>query len=199
MIFLKRAQRDELSLCAALRAAPSGVQKSVGGTSRLVPRTDAYSGRRRQAGTMSNRSTRIIRPFLAVAAVTLMVTSLSACSLVNQTIGDAWSVTYRVVVDQPGDAEITHVTIGGAEKRGESPKVADMGSQTAVASADGKTAVWEDERVVLATEEALISATAPSGATATCSVLLDGTREIAKATSAPGEPVTCRVTTPSFS
>jgi len=139
-----------------------------------------------------------LRPFLAASAAIALL-PLTACSIVNQTFGDAWSVTYQVAVDRPQDVELTEVTVEGAEKRGASPEVTDLGSQTALASTGGEGALWDREVIVLAGEEALVSATPPSGSIATCRVLVDGTREIATATSAaPGEPVTCKVVTPAF-
>lgn len=147
---------------------------------------------------MSTSLRNLLRPFLAAAAAIVLV-PLTACSVVNQSFGDAWSVTYQVVVDRPQDVELTEVAVEGAEKRGASPEVTDLGSQTALASSGGEGALWEREVIVLAGEDARVSATPPSGSIATCRVMIDGTREIATATSeAPGEPVTCKVVTPAF-
>lgn len=148
---------------------------------------------------MSTSRRKPLRPFLAAAAAAIALLPLTACSVVNQVVGDAWSVTYQVVVDRPQDVELTDVTVEGAERRGASPEVTDLGSQTALASPGGEGALWEREVIVLAGDEARVSATPPSGSVATCRVLVDGTREIATATSgAPGEPVTCKVVTPAF-
>lgn len=148
---------------------------------------------------MRMSSSRSLRTLLTAAAAAITLVSLTGCSVVNQHLGDAWAVKYQVVVDQPHDVELTDLHVGGSQKRGGSPKVTDMGTQTAIASVDGATAAWESELIVVAGDEALVSATPPSGSIATCHVIVDETREIATAISAaPGEPVTCRVTTPRF-
>ncbi len=145
---------------------------------------------------MTSEQQHIVR----LAAVVLGIGSLgllTGCSVVQQQIGDAWSVTYEVQVDQPVGAGLTDVRAEGAEGRGGDPEVATLGDEQTDAAVDGGSR-WTHEVVVLAEDHASVRATPAAGATATCRILLDGKREIAKETAGPGEPVTCEADTPEF-
>lgn len=63
---------------------------------------------------------------------------------------------------------------------------------------DASKAVWSTTAMVTATQDSQITATPGPGATASCRILLDGTREIASETAARGEAVTCAAATPEF-
>lgn len=135
----------------------------------------------------------------AVAVTALSIALLSSgCAFVQQHVGDAWSVTYEVSVDQPTGAELTGVSFEGADERGDSPSTHEVGGATTGTEQSGGSS-WEGETIVLAGGRAAVTATPSPGATATCRILLDGTREIATATSAsPGEPAQCAIDTPAF-
>jgi len=138
------------------------------------------------------------RTAAAAASALSVVLLASGCAFVQQHVGDAWSVTYEVSVDQPVGAELTGTEFDGAEKRGEEVTTQDVGTARTATAQDGGSS-WEVESIVLAEGQASVTATPAPGATATCRILLDGTREIATATSAsPGAPVECTVDTPRF-
>lgn len=132
-----------------------------------------------------------------VGAVTLM--GITGCSQIRQQVGDAWSVTYEVAVDQAVGAQLDDVSIDGADRRGEAPTTHAIGQVTTTTRPKADTgSVWREELAVLAEDRATVVATPADGAVATCRVLLDGKRVIAEKTGAPGASVKCSVTTPAF-
>ena len=138
------------------------------------------------------------RTTAAAASALSIVLLASGCAFVQQHVGDAWSVTYEVSVDQPVGAELTGTRFDGADARGDEVTTQDVGPVRTATAQDGGSS-WEAESIVLAQGQASVTATPAPGATATCRILLDGTREIATATSAsPGAPVECTVDTPRF-
>ncbi|WP_156364169.1 hypothetical protein [Curtobacterium sp. Leaf261] len=151
---------------------------------------------------MSDRSPTKSRWFTATATAAAAASALllvSGCAQIRQQTGDAWSVTYEVSVDTQAGAALTEVATEGAEKRGEAPKVRDVGSVTTTAPEDGSaTSTWTRESIVLAKDRAMVRATPPAGATATCRILLDGKKVIAERHADPGAQVKCRVRTPAF-
>ena len=143
--------------------------------------------------------TRALR-LTAVAAATLL-TALTAtgCSYVAKYTADAYSITYRVTVEGDDIDTISAVEYGESPNRGEETAAVDAGGLvTKNDSADAHTASWQTEALVTATEEAWVTATPGAGAVATCSILIDGEREIDTATAGMGETVECRATTPAF-
>ncbi|MFZ7089270.1 hypothetical protein [Curtobacterium sp. RRHDQ10] len=146
---------------------------------------------------------------VSAAAALLLV---AGCSQIRQQTADAWSVTYEVTVDQPAGSALTHVRAEGAERRGDDPEVAELGSVTTVGvgAGDGKRngngvgdgggdgSVWRHETLVLATDRSMVVATPPPGGTASCRILLDGKRVIDEEHADVGAPVTCSATTPAF-
>lgn len=146
---------------------------------------------------MSERNCPTVRLLAAVVVASSVAVLASGCSFIQQQTGDAWSVAYEVSVDQPSGAALTDVRVEGADKRGDAPEVHRLGAQeTSTATTSGSA--WEHDAIVLAEQRASVRATPPRGATATCRILLDGTREIATETAAAGQPVTCSVDTPAF-
>lgn len=142
------------------------------------------------------------RPSVRLPAAVLVAGSVAGlatgCSFVQQQTGDAWSVTYEVRVDQPGGATLSDVRVEGADRRGEAPEVHRLGAEATGAS-DGEGPRWEHDAIVLAEQRASVRATPGGGATATCRILLDGEREIARETSSrPGDEVRCSADTPAF-
>lgn len=151
---------------------------------------------------MSDRSSTPSR-FLVGTAIALAAASslllVSGCAQIRQQTGDAWSVTYEVSVDAPAGAALTDVAVEGAEKRGEAPEVHHVGSASTETAEDGTTSsTWTGETIVLAEDRAMVRATPPADATATCRVLLDGGKVIAERHADPGAPVRCSVRTPAF-
>lgn len=150
------------------------------------------------AGAMKTHTRRSVRLVAASVLAGTVALAASGCAFVQRQTGDAWAVTYEVRVDRPTGSTLSDLRIDGAESRGNSPKVVTIGT-AATTQRDGGGSRWEHKMVVIAKQQASVSATPESGATAQCRILLDGKREIAKQTSAaPGEPVTCSVRTPSF-
>ena len=147
---------------------------------------------------MKTRTRRSVRLVAAAVLASSIVFAASGCAFVQRHTGDAWAVTYEVHVDRPTGSTLSDVRVEGAARRGDSPKLHKIGTELTTVK-DGGGSRWEREVVVLAEQHASVRATPESGATARCRILLDGTREIAKQTSAaPGEPVTCSVHTPAF-
>lgn len=146
---------------------------------------------------MSERNRSVVRLATTGALAAAVGLLGTGCSAVHQQIGDAWSVTYEVRVDQPQGSALTDVRVEGAEERGGAPEVHRVGSARTDTSADGGSS-WKEDLVVLAEQRASVRATPAAGATATCRILLDGEREIAKETAAPGKTVRCSVDTPRF-
>jgi hypothetical protein len=133
---------------------------------------------------------------VAAASALLLV---SGCAQLRQQTGDAWSVTYEVSVDTQAGAALTDVAAEGAQRRGDAPKVHEVGSVTTVAAEDGSaTSTWTRDAIVLAKDRAMVRATPPADATATCRVLLDGKKVIKEERGDVGAPVRCSVTTPAF-
>lgn len=147
---------------------------------------------------MSTSTRTTVRRSAALVAAPASLGLLTGCSVVHQQLGDAWAVTYEVTVDQPVGATLADVHVEGADGRGDAPREVDLGDRKTRKASDGGSR-WTRELVVLAEDRASVRATPAAGATATCHILLDGGREIASDTSsAPGEPVRCSATTPTF-
>lgn len=143
------------------------------------------------------RNRRLTRVAGASLAAVLVATMSSGCSFIHNQTTPAWSVTYEVEVDQPAGASLTDVSVEGAETRGDEPKNMPLAKQ-ATSQPDGQGSTWKHEVIVLVKEHAAVRATPPAGAVATCRILLDGKREIAKSVSAAGKSVSCEARTPDF-
>lgn len=140
--------------------------------------------------------------FLVVGLVAATVSALllvSGCADIRQQTGDAWAVTFEVSVDTPTATALTAASAEGAERRGDDPGVQELGAVATSAPADSSSrSVWRHEKIVLAGDRALVTATPPAGVSATCRVLLDDERVIAEEHAVAGAPVRCSVTTPEF-
>lgn len=134
--------------------------------------------------------------FGTVAVVALATSGISGCSALKK---DAWALTYEVTVPGDGPVELTDIAYTDQDKRGEDPKIVAL-ERTVTGPVEGlaDVTVWQAEAMLEVGLEASISATAPAGSPATCRILLDGGREIASNTGAPGGTVTCEATTPQF-
>jgi hypothetical protein len=143
--------------------------------------------------------TRLLRTATATAAALLTVLSAAGCSFIEKQTADAYSITYRVTVEGDEVNKISAVEYGEAPSRGEDSSSVDAGEVGTTNDLDDpRRASWDTTALVTATQDAWITATPPAGASASCSILIDGEREIDSATAPPGEPVECRATTPAF-
>lgn len=126
----------------------------------------------------------MIKKALSATVAAAALAGLAACS--NPT-GKSWAITYEVT----GTGTLASVSYGESGNRYE--------DKVAAHELTGPLGLpWKQDAVVAAGQPASVTAT-PSGAAAlTCRILLDKTKELAKATSpAPGKPVTCKHTTDS--
>ncbi|MFJ2618391.1 hypothetical protein [Glutamicibacter sp. NPDC087344] len=148
----------------------------------------------------ANRLSSMKKMMIGSAALVFIVgaTGCSAVEDFNKSTSDSWAVTYEVSVAGGDTSKITDVRYLESEKRGEAGTELSLASGQTTADGQGK-AVWSLESIVTAEKDASISAVPGKGATATCRILLDGVKEIAVETSAPGERVQCAANTPAFS
>lgn len=121
-----------------------------------------------------------------VLTLVLLCAGLTACS--NPT-GKSWAITYEVTGQR--DGTLSHVGYADSPNR-----YNDEIKQQAV---DGPVGVpWKEDVVVTAGQQAQLTATPSGDLTLTCRILLDGVKELAKATApGPGQPVKCAKTTDS--
>lgn len=135
----------------------------------------------------------------AMLALGVGVAGCGAVESYDKAVSDAWAVTYEVSVTGTTDDSLHDVSYLEAEKRGEdSTPVTEESVNTTEATGKNKNKVWSVESMVTAQKDASVAATPDKDGTATCRVLLDGVKEIASETGAPGERVQCDVTTPAF-
>lgn len=150
----------------------------------------------------SSDLSRNIARMAAGTAMLALGAGLSGCGAVDsfgKATSDAWAVTYEVAVEGSSGNQLSEVSYLEAEKRGEDSSAVTEDSVSLAADAKDKSKkTWSAESMVTAEKEASISATPGKDGTATCRILLDGTREIASETGAPGERVLCQATTPAF-
>jgi len=136
------------------------------------------------------------------SAVLALGAGLSGCGAVgswDKATADAWAVTYEVTVAGGSGDSLKDVSYLEAEKRGEDSTAVTEDSVAATDDAKKKgSKVWSVESMVTAQKDASIAATPAQGGTATCRILLDGVKEIASETGAPGKRVECEATTPAF-
>lgn len=151
----------------------------------------------------SSDLSRNIARFSASTAFLALSVGLAGCGAVQSygnATSDAWAVTYQVSVDGRSDEKLRDVTYLEAEKRGEdSTEVTDDSISATAESKSSKGSVWSVESMVTAQKDAGVAATPAKDGIATCKILLDGVKEIASETGAPGERVDCKVNTPPFS
>ncbi|WP_020660094.1 hypothetical protein [Amycolatopsis benzoatilytica] len=121
-----------------------------------------------------------------LSATIAVITLASVCACSNPT-GKSWAITYEVT----GAGPVTGISYGESGNRYE--------DKVASHELTGPLGLpWKQDVVVSAGQPASVTATPSSAAVLTCRILLDKTKELAKATSpAAGEPVTCKHTTDS--
>ncbi|WP_052684947.1 hypothetical protein [Lentzea aerocolonigenes] len=129
---------------------------------------------------------------LAVVLGVLVVLGGGTVVLVNQfggwntLIGKAWAITYEVTT-QPAAAAPVQVefTENPDRNKKESPHVISKAA----------AAPFTSEVIINAGEKAEITATPGGDQVLTCRILLDGVKELASATAAPGQKVSCTTVT----
>ncbi|MCE7010239.1 hypothetical protein LWC34_46665 [Kibdelosporangium philippinense] len=120
------------------------------------------------------------RMLLGATAVIGVLVGASACSNPS---GKSWAITYEVT-DQAGGT-LSEVNYSKSPNRYQ-----DEVTQSAVPGPVGVP--WKMEVVVTAGQRAEVTAKPTGKLRLTCRILLDGTKELARATApATGEPVTC--------
>ncbi len=145
------------------------------------------------------RSKRSLLMFAPALAGALSVTALAGCSFVEKQTADLYSITYRITLDGKQINKLTALSYGEALSRGEDTSTLDKGdAATTNDPKNTRRATWENTAIVTATKKAWVTATPPAGTTATCTILIDGKKEIASNTGKPGEQVHCEATTPAF-
>lgn len=103
----------------------------------------------------------------------------------NTLIGKAWAITYEVSAQPAETAVDVTYTESPDRYRKEAPRTTTV----------SRPLPWTYEAVINYGEEAEVSATPKGDQVLTCRILLDGVKELAKATAAPGQQVTCRAVT----
>jgi hypothetical protein len=112
-------------------------------------------------------------------AILALFAGLTACS--NPT-GKSWAISYELTAG--GSATVTKLAYAESADR----------YQNDVTQHDltGPLGLpWKLDVIVSAGQEAKVTATPSGDAALTCRILLDKTKELAKATAAAGQPVTC--------
>ncbi|WP_317230926.1 hypothetical protein [Clavibacter sp. MX14-G9D] len=132
---------------------------------------------------------------LTAAALSL---ALAGCSDIADDIADIYAITYEVSTTEAADGGLTDVAYAEASRRGRPSVVQDVGRASLAAGRDAGEGLWSAEAYVTAEDWAFVQATPVDGEALTCRIFIDGRREIATATAAPGQPVTCQVPTPPF-
>lgn len=142
------------------------------------------------------------RHALLLVPAAALALGLTGCASIGNSLADAYSITYEVTTTSDGVASLRSVEYLEAPARGEDSETtsaASLATTPTPRSSDEPTTVrWSEVVMVTATQDASVTATPVEGATASCSILIDGTDEIAAETGAEGEPVTCSATTPAF-
>ncbi len=88
----------------------------------------------------------------------------------------------------PADSGLTDVSYAEASHRGRPSIVKEVGQASLAPGDDSASSVWSVESVVTAEDWAFVQATPVDGEALTCRILVDGVKEIATSTAAPGHP-----------
>jgi hypothetical protein len=140
--------------------------------------------RKRQTG--SGKVPRVIKKALSATLAAVALLGLAACS--NPT-GKSWAITYEVTGN--GAGALSRITYGQSIDRYQ--------DEVAPHELTGPLGLpWKQDVVVSAGRDASVTATPAAAVTLSCRILLDRSKELAKATApGPGKPVTCKHTTAS--
>ncbi|QWF77769.1 hypothetical protein [Amycolatopsis sp. CA-230715] len=116
-----------------------------------------------------------------------LVAAAGLCACTNPS-GKSWAITYELSGKAPGET-VTELTYAESNDRYQ-----DEVSDHRLTGPLGLP--WKLEVIVSAGRDAAVTATPAGQAVLSCRVLLDGKKELAKATSpGPGQPVKCSKTT----
>lgn len=145
---------------------------------------------------MKTTQAKILTALAAATTMTGAALSLTGCAFIDKmatTSAKVWAVTYELSTDSAENVTVSNTTYRDTPSRAEGQVIAKPGLL------DVSTEGWRTETLGVVTKELSISATPPEGVRLTCKILLDGTEQIATATSAaPGEAVRCAVKAPEF-
>ncbi|KUF06213.1 hypothetical protein [Leucobacter sp. G161] len=147
-----------------------------------------------------NNTKPLTRLAIATSGALALGLTLSGCGVIDtvaKSAADAWSVTYEVTTDGDAPAQLSEVSYLDAKDRMTEQHTEQVSHVATSATTDG-TFAWTAMAIVVTGDSASVSATPPEDVSATCRILLDGAREIASETGAPGEAVHCESVTPEF-
>ncbi|GAA1787497.1 hypothetical protein [Leucobacter iarius] len=142
-----------------------------------------------------------IRPLALTVGAAALLLPLTGCSVIDaigKSSQDAWQVDYEVTTDGRAPATLTDVAYLDTSGRLEEAAMKRVGTVETAAGAGTAAAKWKADSIAVVGKPTRVTATPPAGVRATCRILLDGTQEIASATSEPGKPVTCEAKAPEF-
>lgn len=161
------------------------------------PSHTQVSGTRSPSTAPTGRGLKVKILGAVLAGATLL--SATGCGFVQKQTADSWSVTYEVEVQGADINVLEDVSYDEAFSRGEESGTVTKGEVVTTNLATAKNrAKWSTTAMVTAGSQASVTAKPLPGATATCRILLDETRELIAKTGRPGETVTCTVETPAF-
>ncbi len=147
-------------------------------------------------------NTRAPRLLLAAAGVVTLGIGLTGCGALDAVVksaADAWQVTYEVTTDSEAAVPLSEVAYLDMESRTDGQHLVEASdAETRAEPAHPGQSIWSQDSIVVVGDQAQITATPPAGVTASCRILLDGKKEVAAATAAPGEPVRCEAEAPEF-
>lgn len=125
----------------------------------------------------------------AVLGTVVLCGALAGVAACSNPSGKSWAITYEVTGQDNG-------TLSAVGYANSPSRYNDEVKQQTVQGPVGVP--WKQDVVVTAGQKAAITATPSGGLTLTCRILLDGEKELARATApAPGQPVSCAKTTDS--
>lgn len=128
----------------------------------------------------------------------LGTTAVAAVALTGCSAGrtDVNTMMYKVSVDPVAstpEVSISYAHTPDPEK--DVTPVIQVAEQVKVGGGPDASS-WSELGAIIAGETASVTVTPPEGASASCSILLDGQKQLASHKGAPGETVTCEATAP---
>lgn len=125
-----------------------------------------------------------------VVALVLVLIGSTAVYVLNRIgwaalTGKAWAITYEVTAQSGRRADVTYLESPDRYRR-------DRPSSYEVKAAQ---LPWSYEAIINSSEKAAVTAKPVGDEVLTCRILLDHTKELTRATAAPGQPVNCETTT----
>ena len=142
-----------------------------------------------------------IRPLALTAGAAVLLIPLTGCTVIDaigKSSQDAWQLNYEVTTDGSASTKLTDVSYLDVDGRLDDAKTKSVGTVETTTGSGGAASKWTADSIVVVGKQTRVTATPPTGVRATCRILLDDAKEIATATSEPGEPVVCEATAPEF-